>query len=238
MVKKLIVNADDFGLTRGVNEGIVRGHRSGIITATSLMADGPAFEHAVELALATPSLDVGVHLVLWPEGGRLPRRLPAFAVRSLSLSAAQIEAGFARQVEKVMAAGLRPSHLDTHKHVHLLPRVMAALARVAVRFGICWVRPALLRRQAARHGLRTPDHFVGIRLTGRLNVRSLLRQLASQKPGTSELMCHPGLYDQELEAAPTRLKRERQIELDALTSPEVRQALDRHHIELVSFRTA
>lgn len=235
---RLIVNADDFGFTRGVNEGIVRGHGQGIVTATTLMAYGPAFEHAVELAQANPSLDVGVHLVLWPDGRSLPRRLPAFLARGLFASPVAVEAEFCRQVEKVLTAGLQPSHLDTHKHVHLLPQVMRAVARVAIRFKIRWVRRPLLRRQVSAYGLATPDHFVGYRLTGRMNRQSLLAQLARLKPGLSELMCHPGLHDEELERAPTRLKRERQVELEALTSPEVRELVERDAIELISFKGA
>lgn len=235
-MKRLIVNADDFGFTRGVNEGILRAHREGIVTATTLMADGPAFEHAVEIARRTPSLDVGVHLVLWPENGRLPQRLPAFVKRALSSSTAEIEAEFARQVEKVLAAGLAPSHLDTHKHVHLLPRVMNAVARVAARFGIAWVRRPLHARQVTARGLRTPDHLVGLRLTGRMNRERLLARLERLQSGLTELMCHPGLCDQELLGAPTRLKQERQVELEALTSPEVRRLLERKGVELTSYR--
>lgn len=235
-MKRLIVNADDFGFTRGVNEGILRAHREGIVTATTLMADGPAFEHAVEIARRTPSLDVGVHLVLWPESGRLPQRLPAFVKRALSSSTAEIEAEFARQVEKVLAAGLVASHLDTHKHVHLLPRVMSAVARVAARFGIAWVRRPIHRRQVTARGLRTPDHFVGLRLTGRMNRERLLARLERLRSGLTELMCHPGLCDQELLGAPTRLKQERQVELEALTSPEVRRLLERKGVELTSYR--
>jgi len=234
-LRRLIVNADDFGFTRGVNEGIVRAHREGIVTATTLMADGAAFEHAVELARATPSLDVGVHLVLG-EGGRLPRRLPAFVVRAVAWSAGRVEREFVRQVEKVKAAGISPSHLDTHKHVHLLPWVMSAAARVAARFGIGWVRRPVHPRQVRSRGLRTPDHFAGLRLTGRMDRRSLLDALARLRPGLTELMCHPGLCDDELRAAPTRLKQERQVEMEALISPEVRALLRRNGVVLTSYR--
>ena len=235
-MKRLIVNADDFGFTRGVNEGILRAHREGIVTATTLMADGPAFEQAAEMARSTPTLDVGVHLVLWPEDGRLPLRLPSFVARALSSSAPDIEREFSRQVEKVMAAGLTPSHLDTHKHVHLLPKVMTAVVRVALRFRIAWVRRPLHARQITAHGLLTPDHFVGIRLTGRMNRERLLARLKRLRPGLTELMCHPGLCDDELRRAPTRLKQERQVELEALTSPDVRRWLEDQRVELTSYR--
>ena len=233
--KQLIVNADDFGFTRGVNQGIVEAHSGGIVTATTLMAHGNAFDHAVELARATPTLDVGVHLVLWPDGP-LPQRLPAFLGRALRLSAAEMEDEFARQVEKVLRSGLRPSHLDTHKHTHLLPHVMRAVVAVAKRFGIAWVRPPLFAGAVRRHGLRAADRFLGFRLTGRMTRQSLALELERLRPGLSELMCHPGRYDQELEDSPTRLKRERQAELEALTAPEIRSLLRERGIELMSFR--
>ncbi len=234
--KKLIVNADDFGFTRGVNEGILRAHEKGIVTATTLMANGAAFQHAVEIAKSTSTLDIGVHLVLWPEGGPMPRRLPSFVGRSLGWSVAQIEAEFCRQVEKIMAAGLVPSHLDTHKHVHMLPWVMKAVARVASRFGIAWVRHPMRPRQVTRYGLRTPDHFTGIRLTGRMNRHTLLHTLARLRLGLTELMCHPGICDDELRRAPTRLREERELELNALASAEVRHLLARMKVNLTSYR--
>ncbi len=80
------------------------------------------------------------------------------------------------------------------------------------------------------------DHLLGIRLTGRMNRQSLGRLLRGLRPGITELMCHPGRYDQDLEHAPTRLKRERQAELEVLTDPEIRELLRVHGIELSSFR--
>jgi predicted glycoside hydrolase/deacetylase ChbG (UPF0249 family) len=238
VAKTLIVNADDFGFTRGVNKGIVEAHRNGILTATTLMADGPAFDHAVELARATPSLDVGVHLVLWPDGD-LPQRLPALLRRAFALSTPEIEALFARQVEKVLSAGLQPSHLDTHKHTHSLPHVFRAMARVAQRFRIPWVRrPLIPGPWSAVSGLRTTDHFAGLCLTGRLDRPALARLLPGLRPGITELMCHPGRYDAALETAPTRLKRQRQVELEALTDQGIRDILRQYGLQLRSFRSA
>lgn len=233
---QLIVNADDFGLTRGVNLGIVQTHRAGIVTATTIMAGGPAFAHAIELARDTPSLDVGVHLVLWPEDEALPQRLPSFVARALRSSALEIEASFSRQVERVWQAGVAPSHLDTHKHTHWLPNVMRAVAAVARRFGIAWVRRPLFARQARTAGLRTADHFLGIRLTGRMNEESLAGALSRLRPGLTELMCHPGICDEDLRRSPTRLKEHRQREMEALASPAVKALVKRHEIELTSYR--
>jgi predicted glycoside hydrolase/deacetylase ChbG (UPF0249 family) len=235
--KQLIVNADDFGFTAGTNAGILEAHTSGILTASTLMAGGAAFDHAVSMACATPSLDVGVHLVLWDDDA-LPQRLPAFLRRAASMSTAEIERLFAAQVEKVLDAGIHPSHLDTHKHTHVVPHVMSAMEKTALRFGIVWVRRSLVPMTRRMSGIRTADHFIGLRLTGRMNRQSLGRALDALKPGLTELMCHPARYDADLEAAPTRLKQERQRELEALTAPEIRAQLDAQGIQLTNYREA
>ena len=231
----LIVNADDFGFTRGVNQGIVEAHTKGILTATTLMAEGRAFEDAVELARAYPTLDVGVHLVLWPDGD-LPQRLPSFLRQALSLSTAEVEGLFTRQVEKVLAAGITPSHLDTHKHTHILPHVWKAMVAVAERFKILWIRRSLSPIPYPPSPSRRTDHFVGVRLTGKMDRESLLAALRRLRPGVTELMCHPGHCDADLQSAPTRLKQSRQVELEALTAPETRALLVENAVELTNFR--
>ena len=140
----LIVNADDFGFTRGVNAGIVEAHKNGILTAATLMANGDAFDDAVRLARETPSLDVGCHLVLI--GGKslvtgfdLPAS-PAALVRAVIAGRVPIYEELSAQVRKIAAAGIAPTHLDTHKHTHLLPPVLNAVARISAETGIRWVR--------------------------------------------------------------------------------------------------
>jgi predicted glycoside hydrolase/deacetylase ChbG (UPF0249 family) len=181
-----------------------------------------------------PSLDVGVHLVLWDDTG-VPQRLPAFVRRAMTMSTSAIERLFAAQVERVIQAGIAPSHLDTHKHTHTLPHVMLAVQRTARRFGIGWVRRQLLGLNRPA-GLRTTDHFMGLGLTGKLTRDSLAAALRGLRPGLTELMCHPGRYDSALESATTRLKQERQRELEALTAPEIRALLESNGVELTSYR--
>ena len=234
MQTQLIVNADDFGFTRGTNLGILDAHRNGILTATTLMAAGPAFDHAVEVARDTPSLDVGVHLVLWDDGA-LPQRLPSFVARAMSMRTAEVERLFTTQVERVIQAGIAPTHLDTHKHTHTLPHVMRAVERVALRFGVRWVRRPFVRLWPAASGVAFTDRFMGLSLTGQMTTESLARELTRLKPGLTELMCHPARYDAELEAAPTRLKQERARELTALTAPEIRAQLDTAGVQLTNY---
>ena len=168
-MKQLIVNADDLGYTRGVNRAIVEACRSGVVTSTSLLANGAAFEDAVEIARAEPRLDVGCHLnfvegkpVAPPE--RIPHLVGAdgrflkawkFAARLLrrAVPEDEIEREASAQIEKLLQAGLRVSHVDTHKHTHVHPAVARAVARAARRYDIRWVRRPfenLLPRSAQR----------------------------------------------------------------------------------------
>jgi chitin disaccharide deacetylase len=261
---RLIVNADDFGFTRDVNEGIVEAHRHGILTATTLMANGDAFEHAVALAQQTPSLDVGCHLVL-VQGRSVAdpsRELPATVtefVRALLQRKLDIHKEISAQVQKIARAGIRPTHIDTHKHTHLLPPVLNAVARVAHEYRIPWVRrpfdfgihrSARITKSAVAMGMRATrpgfaralaqlkmtDHFTGFQITGTLDAASLLDTLERLPEGLTEFMCHPGKLGPELRAAATRLKESRERELAALMSAEARAVIERRGIELVNYR--
>jgi predicted glycoside hydrolase/deacetylase ChbG (UPF0249 family) len=225
-LKYLIPNADDFGFTRDVNQGIVEAHRRGILTATTIMATGRAFQNAVELARQNPELDIGVHLVLVDSEG-FPPTIPQLI---LSLGRIKIYDQLVRQVQKVLDAGLKPTHLDTHKHTHLLPQVFHAVTRIAREFNIPWVRRRLL---LPTYGCRTTDHFAGFRMN--IDTATMAHFIRNLPEGATEFMCHPGLCTDELRAARTRLKESRRRELDALTSPEVRAALEESSVKLTRF---
>lgn len=158
-LKTLIVNADDLGWTEGVNRGIAEAHRRGILTSASLLANGTAFGSAVELARGEPALGIGVHLNL-SDG---PPVLPPWEVPSIVPRAGQMGGGpgwlYARllggrlepgeverewdaQIRKVRAAGISPTHLDGHKHVHMLPGLFEIALRLARRHGVPAIRIA------------------------------------------------------------------------------------------------
>jgi predicted glycoside hydrolase/deacetylase ChbG (UPF0249 family) len=258
----MVVNADDFGFTRDVNRGIVEAHRNGILTSTTLMATGAAFDDAVTLARENPTLDIGVHLVLVGEPP-FPITL-AQLLRAMLLGRIRIYDELRAQVQRVLHAGVEPTHLDTHKHTHLLPPVLDAVARLSEEYKIPWVRrpfdlpltpagPAIswakratsqvlavarrrFARVLARHGCRSTDYFAGFQITGRYNAAELAELIRAIPEGSTEFMCHPGICGDELRAARTRLKESRERELRALTSPEVRVALAESGVELVSYR--
>ena len=259
-MKRLIVNADDFGFTRDVNAGIVECHRNGILTATTLMANGDAFQDAVRLAKENPSLDIGVHLVLVGGPGQ-PGSVPALMAQ-LAKGKQDVTGELRHQIQSILNAGLTPSHLDTHKHTHLAPPVLRAVVQVSCEYNIPWIRkpadftmPAqavpLLKKAVnktvqlvasrfdailRRAGRRFTDHFTGFEVTGGLRKAELLNILRHLPDGLTELMCHPGFLGEELRASPTRLKESRLRELEALTSPEVREMLKEAGIQLTSFR--
>jgi predicted glycoside hydrolase/deacetylase ChbG (UPF0249 family) len=259
MPRVLVVNADDFGFTRDVNQGIVDAHRDGILTSTTLMATGPAFEDAIRLARENPTLDIGCHLVLVGEAP-FPDTV-AQLTKAVALKRIDIYPQLRAQVLRILNAGLRPTHLDTHKHTHLLPPVLDAVARLSEEFQIPWVRRPFdlplttgggqwkttavsrafgvvrgrFERVLRRHGCRPTDHFAGFQLTGRFDAGDLANLIRALPEGSTEFMCHPGRCGAELRSARTRLKDSREQELRALTSPEVRAALEETRVRLAPF---
>jgi predicted glycoside hydrolase/deacetylase ChbG (UPF0249 family) len=259
-VKQLVVNADDFGFTRDVNAGIVEAHRDGVLAATTLMATGgatrDAFDDAVRLARETPSLDIGCHLVLVQAPG-LPETIPQL-VQAVALGRIRIYDELVTQVRRIVDAGLSPTHLDTHKHTHILPPVLEAVARISEEFRIPWVRRPFdfplqpggvgwknklmrlmsgrFRSALSRHRCRSTDWFAGFRITGDYRSGDLAELIRALPEGVTEFMCHPGHCGDELRSARTRLKESREEELRALTAPEVRVALAEAGVALANFR--
>ncbi len=224
------------------------------------MAAGGAFDDAVRLARQNPTLDIGCHLVLV---GQDP--FPATVAKltqAVALKCIHVHEELSAQVRRILDAGLKPSHLDTHKHTHLLPAVLDAVARISEEFGVPWVRRPFdfplqaggsgwqtravsramrvvrprFERVLRRHGCRYTDHFAGFQWTGHFDAASLVHLIRVLPQGSTEFMCHPGRCGDELRAAPTRLKESREQELRALTAPEVRAALEENGVRLASFR--
>lgn len=155
---RLLVNADDFGLTHGVNRAILELHREGLLASATLMANAEATGEAIEIALAQPALGVGCHIVLLNgapvlSASRIPtlidrrtdifwNRLTEFCPRLIvgAISAAEIEDEAAAQIERLQASGVRLTHIDTHKHVHAFPQVLRPVLRAAKAAGIRAVR--------------------------------------------------------------------------------------------------
>jgi hopanoid biosynthesis associated protein HpnK len=275
--KLLVVNADDFGLHPDINRAIEQAHREGIVTSTSLVACGAAFEQAVEIAHRCPSLDIGVHLTLVEEKPLCPpSNIPSLVrpdgtfwlnYRTLTprllrgqIKLAEVRQELACQVERILATGLRPSHLDSHQHVHLLPGLWAITVELAHHYRIPWVRVPtfssltdhtfsrpeplfrlglnLLSRlragQAKRKTLHYAGHSPGLYLSGRLTTTALLPLLPHLPPGLSELVTHPGFTTLALQQL-YHWDYHWTQEFEALTAPQIRQTLTANNIRLVRF---
>ena len=228
------------------------------------MANGDAFDDAVHHAREDPTHENrNHHEHKQGRNGRDPAMQFPETLQQLgkALMRREIHAydEAAAQVRKIVEAGIQPSHLDTHKHTHLFPPVLDAVARIAKEFDIPWVRRpfdygtgpvAGLTKQAVGAamklmsprfakklaGFRMTDHFTGFQLTGALDTSGILETLKTLPQGLTEFMCHPGHCGDELRAAATRLKETRPAELAALTSPEVRRVIEERGIELTSYR--
>ena len=264
MAARLILNADDFGLTRGINRAITELYANGAVTSATLMANGPEFEDAVAIARKQPMLGVGCHVVLTDgipvsHPSDIPSLLgsdgktfrPSLVDFLLAVWRGQVEEDdiireAAAQVQRLQRAGIDVTHLDTHKHTHVLPGVARPLLYVAERCGIGAIRNPfeerwslklgpggfvrsmqvrLLRRLRKRFyalpqirtgAILTTDGTLGISATGKLDEVTLRSLLAAMPVGLWEIVLHPGYNDSDLGEVRTRLRATRDIERHAL----------------------
>lgn len=155
-MKRLIVSADDFGLTEGINNGIIKSFQEGIVTSASLMPNMPGFEHAVDLAKGNPGLAIGVHLNLLRgkplqlpdkvasllDRGGVFYQLPEFARRLVlgKIVIGEVEKELRSQIERVVATQLKISHIDSHRHFHVYPSILKVALKLAKEYQINKIR--------------------------------------------------------------------------------------------------
>jgi hypothetical protein len=279
MSKRLIINADDYGRTAGVVEGILRAHQQGIVTSTTAMMNMPGIETALQRAQSYPHLGLGVHLVFSAWRPLLPpERIPSLVdddgaflnqkvlwAQSEAIDLHELRAELTAQVERFQAlTGHPPDHLDCHHFVHSLPFFFALYVELAAGWDLpirtpfppeealsqaaatvplieglplskVWDMMRRDRELVQARGVRHPDHFVGSFYgEGAVTLENLLAILENLREGTTELMCHPGLADEQL-LAQSVYGRPREKELELLCHPRVRDKLDELGIELVNF---
>ena len=227
-VRRLVVNADDFGIAAGVNRGIVEAHERGIVTSTSLMVRRPAAAEAASYARGSARLGVGLHLELgeWAHG-----EAGWYATREI----VDLDdgSGVRAEVETQVAAfrelvGRDPTHVDSHQHVHRSEPVASVAEAIARRLGVP------LRHYAP--GIRYCGDFYGQTATGvplpeLLTVDALVALVESLPVGVTELACHPG-YGDDLDSS---YRMERELELRALCDLRVRHAIAARGVILSSF---
>lgn len=243
-MRRLIVNADDWGMTRGVSLGILSAHRHGIVTSTTVLATA-RLDPELLARLRDSGLGVGLHVNLTlgapltrgaslvDEGGRFVRDARRAAARA---RADDVRAEIEAQVERFQVALKRsPTHLDTHHHVGLHAPVREVVLEVARALGVpVRSQDAAARMRARGAGLRTPDHFFGESgPQAYWSLARVLRQLRELPAGASEFMTHPGWFDEDLGAS--RYGRQREVEMIGLGTAASRAAAGALGVTLCTF---
>jgi chitin disaccharide deacetylase len=224
----LIVNADDFGRSHGVNDGVITAHEHGIVSSASLMVRWPAVKPAAAYARAHPRLSVGIHIDLgewvFREGAWLPlyEVVPILDDRRVASEVARQLSDFRRLV------GSEPTHLDSHQHVHRREPVRSILLGVARELGVPLRGHDRLVRYVGDFYGQTAE---GLPLPGVISAEKLIAIINALPTGVTELGCHPGLGD-DLEAA---YSGERAEEVNVLCDARVPPAIDSLGIRLCSF---
>lgn len=279
-MKRLIVNADDFGLQSEVNRGIIAGYQKGCIRSTSFVAAGKAAEEAAELARCNPGLGVGAHLTLVAERPVLPpdqvRSLIdengcLFAdhgvfIRHFLRGEIRLEELYREcdaQIARAEQLGVRLSHIDSHQHLHVLPKLIDICIELAKKHGLYKMRlPAedyffkggyeaplgryvakcgltacarLARRKMTRAHIAVPQAFFGMLAGGNMHERYFLSILRALPEGTSEIMVHPGIDNLALDNI-YNWHYHWEEELASVQSPEVMAYIKDHHVQLISFK--
>ena len=240
-MKRLIVNADDLGRSAGIDAGIARAHREGIVTSATFMANAPGAERGAAVARANPRIGVGVHLVLTyarplsdpaavpslvEADGSFPRGPSAILGKDRVRRDDALREYRAQYERARTLLGREPTHFDTHHWVQEEPAIFDALLAIASETGLAARHLNDPERELLRAaGVRTTDRFTrefqGPRRVDVPTLLSLLERIAAAGDGSIELMCHPGESDEELEHT-SAYARDRVTELAALTDPAVK----------------
>lgn len=272
MTKTAIITADDFGVSTQVNEAVEQAHRDGILTVTSLMVTGAAAADAVARAKANPTLGVGLHVALAETPPALPpERIPGlvdthgkFRIESLPVALSllgrksvqrQLEAEIEAQFALFEATGLPLDHVNTHKHMHLHPMIVAVLLDVGLRHGMRAMRAPiedrgtltafepvtgfdiarpfarLVQVAARKRGVKVPDRVFGLAWSGAMHSGRLNGVLENLPEGVSEIYLHPATGPYPLSAPGYRYE----AELAALLDPGARAIVERRDIQLARF---
>jgi hypothetical protein len=279
MERRLIINADDFGLCESVNKGIVEAHTKGVLTSTTIMANMPAAGHAVELAKNLPTLGLGVHLnltagkplcqdnivkLILDSQGRFALSPGKLALASLITGKVRIaiETELASQIQWLIDKGIKPTHLDSHKHIHSFPTIFPIVCRLAKHFGVSAIRytfepkqvsqlpwpvtdresrkrASLVRTMAKINRWQNPaffktDALLGVAHVGTINAAFMRAVSLYNTASTAELMTHPG-HTYDLDVTRTRLVKQREAELAALCDEKTKQYLKDANIKLVNY---
>ncbi|NWG33643.1 MAG: carbohydrate deacetylase [Chloroflexi bacterium] len=262
-MKRLIINSDDYGRTLDISRGIREAHLNGVVTSTTCMMNIPTTAEDIRMALQeTPSLGLGVHLVLTMGKPLLPRetvpslvdengnhfKYTPFIENLPRLNINEVKAEWRAQIERfIQTAGRKPTHLDSHHHSsYFTPQLFRAMLELAKEYG-CAIRYPFTEisreiEETSKHApvlmqefkLPHPDTFIVGFYDNGATRQALLDILDNLQDGTSELMCHPGHADEAF-ARESVYNVQRERELKILTDPAVREVIALNGIELTTF---
>lgn len=264
-MKKLIVNADDFGLTRSVTDGIIKCYKDGIVRSASFIVNTDAFEYSAEQINKFQGLDIGIHITWVGEDYPVAQDVISSVngknfyknwklvilnrlLGRLKLKDAEREAR--AQIEKLLKSGIQPSHIDSHQHLHLFPGFTEIIIQLAREYKIPFIRCPVTKRtryfylnflsNRQRNILRKENfpaqpESFGFEWGGRFSIAALSTIVKNLPSGVSELIVHPGYEDEYLHKK-YRWGYNWRKELDCLESEEAKKLLKEHNVILTSFR--
>ncbi|MBC1542050.1 chitin disaccharide deacetylase [Listeria seeligeri] len=242
---KIIFNADDFGISPGAVYGILDAYKRGVVKSTTLLANSPAFDLAVDVAKENPGLDIGAHLTLTfgspllqgletltDDDGRFRKNYTALESGLADVDMEEVERELTAQIEKILAAGLKISHFDTHHSIE--PLIYPVQHKLAGKYGVSLRR----HEDVSDHGaIKTPDLFATEFYADGVNIETI-KKIVQKHVGTNdvvEVMTHPAFIDDILLNISSYVK-PRTKELTILTSRELQSYLGQQEVEIISFR--
>jgi chitin disaccharide deacetylase len=221
----LIINADDFGYSRGVNHGIIDSHVYGIVNSTTMMLNMPGADHAIEMAKNHPQLRVGIHLVLTC-GNPVTENVPSLVnengefkslshLRTDEVSLDELEKEWVAQIEKFLASDLKPTHFDSHHHVHTRQEFLPVVQKLSKTYNL----PVRMNGQKALAGTTTFSDFSLLDFYGDNVAMEYFTKLPDrlEDGNTVEIMCHPAYLDHAILTG-SSYNHQRLTELDILTA--------------------
>lgn len=276
-MKQLIINADDFGRHELINLAVEKAFQNGCLRSTTIMAGAKFFDNAVEIAKRNTNLGVGIHFtlangypVLPPE--KIPTLVTAEGIFHENyiefiklyvkgkINRDEIQAELAAQLEKVNRAGLKPTHFDSHQHLHHFPGIIGIALKLAKAANIPAMRVAgtkifdgsiesfgqivgrlglgslskFAAHSAHTKNILTPDHFSGIVAGEAVTEKFLTKLIKNLEDGTTEVMLHPGTNNQVLKKY-CDWEHDFETELNAVTSPKILKLLEKENVTAVNF---
>ncbi len=239
---KVIFNADDFGLTEGVNTGIVEAFHRGVVRSTTMMVAMPAEKHAVQLAVNLPELKVGLHLrfttgkplthhkSLTDSTGNFPT-IPHFW-KKRDFDPVEVHEEVVTQVERFLSLGLPLSHIDSHHHAHTHPQLIQIVCEVAKEYQVPLRGVGLQRHKEVSNEYMFTDQFYDDKIS--LEHAKKLMLSYEDRCEVLEVMCHPAHVDNRLSLMSSYLE-QREKELRTLSSPDFRMFLQQRGIQVTDY---